>query len=402
MATNIDIFKTVAAAVNQTNTNVRIPQNDYNGFKNTVQGMTADQLAGNGLVNAFISAMLNTIGKYYLAETFITSRMGRFYRDSMEFGRFIQIAGVSPAVGMDYASEMDATTFDQFNPYLGQKPDVKSYFYQLNEKRRYAVYLNYTDFKQAFNDATWGFETFIMKTIQSAADARAIDIDNFVKETFNDVINATGSGNYKLSMKAKQKQEISGFDTTDNAALSMRTIQDAISDMIIRPSTDYNEANFMCMQRPDSLILFIRPTALNSLNTQALPFAFNAEKLSFTPSGLGASVEIFVVPDFGGLIPVDSGNTQIYPKYNAIGQWDGTYVTESGGSSPATFDHWKDPNENVQAFLCDRERLMIVNNRLESRQTMNDATLNAVYHLHDWNMFVQNQFRNAVVFTKAG
>ena len=401
MPTNIDIYKSVAAAMNQSAMVVRIPEDDYDGFKNTVQGMTAEQLSANGLINDFISTMINTVGMYYIMETGIRSRFGRFMRDTMEFGRFIQIAGVNPAVGMDYHSEMDAESFDQINPFLGQKPDVVNYFYQLNEKRRYAVFLNYMDFKQAFNNATFGFETFIMQFIESASAARSIDIDNFFKETFNDVINADGSGNIKLSMKDSQKVSIPGFDTSANASSSLNKVQNTVTDMIIRASTDYNEAGFMNMQRPDNLILFVRPEVVNMLNTQVMPFAYNADKLTFTPSGLDASIEIFVVPDFGGVYPANASNARIYPKYNALGQWDGTYVTTDGGSTTATFAKMVDPNANVLAVLCDKDRPMIVNNKLFSRQTQNDATGNGVYHLHDWNMFVQNQFRNCAVFTKA-
>lgn len=401
MAGNIDIFKTVAHAVNQTAMVTRIPENDYESFKNTVQGMTVDQLSANGLINEFIATMMNTIGRHYMEDTFIHSRFGRFYRDSMEFGRFIAVAGVAPAVGIDYVGEMEAETFDQFNPFLGQKPDAKVYYYQLNERRRYAIFLNYMDFKQAFNDATWGFQTFIMKFINSAMDGRMMDVDNFVKETFNDIINATGTGNIKLALKSTQKYTVPGFDTAADSAASLKSIQDVISNMVNKASPDFNEANFMNMQRPDRLMLFIRQDALNGLNTLAMPFVYNANKLTFEPAGLGASVEVFAMPDFGGITPQNSSNAQIYPKYNGIGQWDGTYVTTSGGSTPATFDHWADPNANVLAVLCDAERLMIVNNKLFSRQTMNDATGNSVYHLHDWNMFTQNQFRNFAVFTKA-
>ena len=401
MPTNIDIYKTVAAAMNHSAMVVRIPEDDYDGFKNTVQGMTAEQLSANGLINDFISTMINTVGMYYIMETGIRSRFGRFMRDTMEFGRFIQIAGVNPAVGMDYHSEMDAEDFNQINPFLGQKPSVVNYFYQLNEKRRYAVFLNYMDFKQAFNNATFGFETFIMQFIESTSAARSIDIDNFFKETFNDVINATGSGNIKLAMKASQKVEVDGFDTAANAASSLVAIQKVVSDMIIRPSADYNEASFMCMQRPDNLILFVRPDVINALNTQVQAFAYNADKLTFTPPGLDASIELMVVPDFGGTYPADSSNNRIYPKYNELGQWDGTYVTTDGGSTTATFAKMVDPNANVMCVLCDKERPMIVNNKLFSRQTQNDATGNGVYHLHDWNMFVQNQFRNCAVFTTA-
>lgn len=399
MAGNIDLFKTVAKAVNENAMVVRIPENDYDLFKNTVQGMTADQLAANGLINEFIAGMLNTIGRYYIMETGIHSRFGRFFRDSMEFGRFVAIAAVSPAVGIDYVGEMEADTFDQFNPHLGQKPDIKAFYYQLNERRRYAVFINYMDFKQAFNDATWGFETFIMKTINSAMEGRNIDIDNFVKETFNDVIN--GSPNIKLSLKATQKYTIPGFDSLDNATQSLKSIQDVASNMINNPSPDFNEANLIQMQRRDNLILFIRQEAINGLNTLSMPFSLNASKLVFDPAGLDTSIEVFSMPDFGGITPQNSANAQIYPKYNGIGQWDGTYVTTSGGSTAATFDHWADPNANVLAVLCDKERLMVINNKLFSRQTMNDATGNAVYHLHDWNLFTQNQFRNFAVFTKA-
>ena len=402
MPTNIEIYKTVAAAVNSSQMVERIPVDDYTGFKKTVQGMTVDQLSSNGLINDFMTTMLNTIGRAYIIETNIQSRFGRFFRDTMEFGRFIQVSGVMPAVGMDYKSEMDATDFSQINPFLGQKPEIAVRFYQLNEKRRYAVYLNYMEFKQAFDNETMGFMTMIERIINSATDARNIDVDIFCRETFNDVINATGTDAYILQLQASQRKEISGFDTSENAVSSLATIQDTVTDMIIRASTDYNEAKFMSMQRPSNLILFVRKEVINSLNTQVAPFAYNADKLTFTPSGLGADIEVFVVPDFGGVIPVDSAGTQIYPKYNEIGQWTGEYVTESGGSSPATFDHFKDNNENVLAVLCDNDRLMIVNNKLFANQVLNAATGNAVYHLHDWNAFTQNQFRNMVVFTQAG
>lgn len=65
-------------------------------------------------------------------------------------------------------------------------------------------------------------------------------------------------------------------------------------------------------------------------------------------------IPIKILDDFGGLIPYDIDNNQLYPIFDADGAVTGTYASAPGGTTSVEVDHWSQPTDyNFRALLTE-------------------------------------------------
>lgn len=361
----------------------RIPKADATNIKN-IQEVIIDD--GN-LYNEFLSTLIDRIGKTLFRDSLIRNRLAWTYTDSVEYGRFIQEIGVQLLKGYDYEMPDNGESLDPFNVL---KPDVIQAVYQTNSRRVYQVTINVDLVKRAFTSST-GVDSLISSIVSQLVKSADIDRWLSIKETFHLFITG-GSKNPNIAMLPTQKVQVAGYDTKDNAVATITKISEVMTDMGF-PRNIYNECGLTHMLNPSDLVLFIRQEALNYIDKNVLAFAFNKGNLSF---GDG-SIKIEPMDDFGGIYTTDSVDTKVSPTYSTDGKTDGMVTGFGGGVTPETAKYG-DPHANVVAVLCDKRRLMVVNNNMRQEVIWNPKGLYTNYFQHDWNTFTQSAMCNAVVF----
>lgn len=387
---DVSLFNAIREA-SSSSFQARIPKVDANNI-NTIKQQLLNT-AFQPEYNEWLSNLINRIGLTLFVDNMLYNRLAKYKMSEMTFGQYVQEISVQVVKGSDYNMPDNLGTLDPFNV---RNPDVKQLMYELNSKRMYRVTINQDLARRAFTNEG-GLSSLISMIVSQLVKGAEIDDWLSTKELFNQFINDSAN---KLPKKPAQTVTVAGIATKDDAIATITTISQTAMDMTF-PRSNYNEIGLTQMLNPTDLTMFIRQEALQYIDKNVLAFAFNRGDLNFTPNDSDGFMTIEPMDDFGGLYPVDADGNKLFPIYDADGQTTGTYAATAGGTTAVDVANWVDPNAKVIAVLCDRRRLMIVNNNLRQEQIWNPRGLYTNMFLHNWNLFAMSGARNACIFQTA-
>lgn len=391
VATNIEIYNAIRTKLDGT-FQTRLPKADANNIKTIGEMLVADDFQTEK--NQFFSALLNRIGKTIFHNTNLSNRLAWTYTDPMTYGAFIQQIAVDIVQAEDY--DMDDEMLS--NPFGISKPDVTAYYYEINSRRKYRVTINNDMIRTAFTSDE-GLSTLVAQIINKIHQSAEVDRWFSIKETFQKLF-----GSDKL--QSTQKYQVAGYDTADNLKSTIKLISTIAMDMTF-PSRKYNEAKLMNMTNASDLVLFIRQDILQDIDKDVLAYAFNPERMGFTN---GETIRIEPMDNFGGLTkitsianPSDTTALKYYEKADGVSKVSKPYAYNTTKSKTlATGEYTQDipaeDTKDVIAVLCEKGRIMSVNNLSRFESIFNPAGLYDNYFLHDWNIFVQSGMHNCVIF----
>lgn len=134
----------------------------------------------------------------------------------------------------------------------------------------------------------------------------------------------------------------------------------------------YNSMEFKHTVAPDRQRLYLVDTFANAL-VDFLKLDHYMGDVNYADIAGSLSqflgIPIKILDDFGGLIPFDEDNAELYPIFDADGAVTGTYAAASGGTTAVDVDHWGQPTAyNFRALLTEDDfgNVFPVNDNLQT------------------------------------
>ncbi len=110
----------------------------------------------------------------------------------------------------------------------------------------------------------------------------------------------------------------------------------------------YNVMGFPHTVTPERMRLYLRPRAANKI-VDFLKLDHNMGDQNFAYSDIAGNISNYlgvptrILNDFGGMIPMDSGNARLFPIFDADGAVTGTYAATQGGTTSVPVASWAYP-----------------------------------------------------------
>lgn len=385
MANNVEIFNSVRDLTSNSFKS-RIPKADSNNM--TEIGMLLTKDAYTADFNEWLTQAINRIGLVLIHNAEIKNRLGRFVYGTMEFGDAIEELMTQVIKGEDYNA--GTTSVD---PFRITNPDVKAYYHKVNSRRVYRVTTYPDRAKRAFTSPD-GLQTLISQIVSQLYSGAELDDWLSMKNVFN----------VFLDKEADNYATVNVTDVTDEQTAKdfVTSIKNTITAQTF-PTSAYNISGTTKMIDPADLTIFVRADLLNYIDVNVLASAYNRSDLSFTPNGSSGQVKIEPVDNFGGLYPVDSSGSQLYPLYDGYGKQTGKYTNTqiiSSAQPIVEVNKWVDPHADVLAIMCE-DRFPIITRQLERADSIwNPEGLYWNNFLHRWSQYGYSGFMNCVVIKK--
>lgn len=311
------------------------------------------------LQNAFLSALVNRIGRVIITSRLYENPWASFKKGLLEYGETVEEIFVNIAKPHQFDPEVAETEI-----FKREIPDVRAAFHTMNYQKFYKTTVSNDQLRQAF--LSWQGITDLIGKIIDALYTSA-NYDEFI--TMKYLISRTAlDGNiYPSSLPAV---------TAENANSIVSSIK-GISNVLEFMSTDYNMAGVATYtdKRFQYLILNAKFSAV--IDVESLARAFNLSYVDF----------------MGRAIMVDSfrPNATEILRMNELYADDPTYV-------PFT-DAELNQLDNVPAVLVDESWFMIFDNYYNMTEQYNGQGLYWNYWYHVWKTFSVSPFSNAILFT---
>lgn len=266
------------------------------------------------------------------------------------FGGFVRAMSIGPALPIDpptFANGSDP------NNGMIMKPNIAATYHPLKVRLEFF---------------TTQFNTQLRETVNNIDELSAI-----LAGTLNSLVSGANDTSFRLrkelfykfysELSASLKTSLTNTSlpatiaSKDDAIKAVNTIRNYITEFMFGTG-DYSALNFKHIVTPDRARLYVTSTFANALvdylkldhNMGDGPnYANIAGNLS-----LYLGVPTKILNDFGGKIPYDSNDAQLYPIYTADGMITGTYAATEGGTTVVAVDHWGDAADyNFRAVLTE-------------------------------------------------
>lgn len=343
-------------------------QSEYPNFANNTAKATADLFSERGwemlksrpdnLIDDFFNLSIRTVLQFVkIAEVKNPlSESGLVEYFSTPMGGLLQriYVGTMKPISPRFLNLQDGTSVD---PYVIRKnKNISESFARQSYAFQNILTLSEYDKKTIFLDAN-GMGQFLSGIIAQLQNSYTVQEYNNVMECLSHMIDST-----TYPLKDTQKLTVVMADkenpTNDELLTFINGMKDLASSMEVVPSTGaYNAASFESVARPTDMVMLVRPTVLNRIQTQLTVGAFNPDMLTLP-------FKIQAVANFGGLIPYKEAafTTPLYPVYDAkfgdvIGYNEAEDQTEVTVQEKDVF--WKDPHEDVIAVIAQKGAIFI-------------------------------------------
>lgn len=309
------------------------------------------------LQNAFMSALVNRIGRVILTSKMYSNPWSMFKKGMLEYGETIEEIFVNLAKPHQYDEDVAENEV-----FKREKPDVRATFHSMNFQKFYKTTVNQDQLKQAF--LSWQGITDLIAKIIDALYTGA-NYDEFITMKYM-LGRAALSGNIK-------PVTIPTVNTT-NAKSIISTIK-GISNNLEYLKTDFNEAKVSTHTQKADQFIILNSEFEAMIDVEVLASAFNMSKAEFMGNRVG--VDSFA--------DVDSARLSILFKD------DPTYVPFSTDEINLL--------KTIPAIIVDRDWFMIFDNMQNMTEQYNGEGLYWNYWYHTWKTFSASPFCNAVIFT---
>lgn len=358
--------KNLTATSAQIFNNVRANLGEY--FQSIVPMANADMgnsrdigaviMANPELSNAFLSALINRIGRVVLTSKEYSNPWADFKKGLMEYGETVEEIFVNIA---------EPHTFDpveaQDTVFKRTIPDVKSAFHTMNYQKHYDVTISNDQLRQAFLSSN-GITDLIAKIIDSLYTSA--NYDEFITMKY-----LLGRQALKGAIKETQIPEL-----TAGADDIMEVIKATSNDLEFLRD-DYNIAQVSTSTQKEDQYLIMNTKFNAKMDVKVLAMAFNMEKAEF----LGHQV---LVDSFGF-------NSKELQRLDLLFDGESNYqkITE-------------EENKILKAIPCmliDRDFFMVFDNFNNMTEQYNGKGLYWNYWYHVWKTFSISPFANATLFS---
>lgn len=355
-ATSADIFNSVRNGLGE-------------HFKSVVPMASADMgnsrdigsviLSNPELSNAFLSALVNRIGRVILSSKEYTNPWEGFKKGLMEYGETIEEIFVNIAEPHNYDPiSAEETVFKR------TIPDVKSAFHTMNYQKHYDTTVQDEDLRQAFLSSE-GISDLIAKIIDALYTGA--NFDEFITMKYL-IARQALKGNIKPTI-------IPNVDAT-NAKTIVSTIK-GVSNSLEFLKDEYNVAQVLQTSKKDDQFLIMNSEFDAVIDVEVLASSFNMDKAQF----------------MGHRVPVDSFsfNKKELQRLDLLFADDRNY-------QPITTEE-NTLLKTIPSVLVDREWFMVFDNLNRMTEQFNGKGMYWNYWYHVWKTFSISPFANATMFT---
>lgn len=310
------------------------------------------------LSNAFLSALVNRIGRVILSSREYSNPWARFKKGLMEYGETVEEIFVNIANPNNFNPEDAENTL-----FKRTIPDVRSTFHVMNYQKHYDTTVSNDQLRQAFLSAS-GITDLISKIIDSLYTSA--NYDEFI------------SMKYVIAMQIL-KGGMTNVNIPDNTAPAediMEVIK-ATSDSLEFLTDEYNYAGVSTSSTKNEQFLILNPKFNAKMDVKVLANAFNMDKAEF----LGHQV---LVNSFG----FDKKELE---RLDLLFGSDLNYHPIDSAENEML--------KNVPCVLVDANYFMVFDNYNNMTEQYNGKGLYWNYFYHVWKTFSSSPFANSVLFS---
>ena len=311
------------------------------------------------LQNAFLSALVNRIGKVIIISKSYQNPWASFKKGLLEYGETVEELFVNIAKPFQFDPNTAETEV-----FKREIPDVRAAFHTMNYQKFYKVTISNDQLRQAF--LSWNGITDLIGRIIDSLYTGA-NYDEFLTMKYMIARMALNGNMYPVNIPAVSAEN----------AKSIVTKIKGISNNLEFMSTAYNAAgvNTYTDKRDQYIILNAEFDA--TIDVEVLASAFNMDKAEF----------------MGRRIVVDSFSALDNARLSELFAEDAGYIEITPEEKTAL--------SNIPAILVDKEWFMIFDNYYNMTEQYNGQGLYWNYWYHVWKTFSTSPFANALVFTTA-
>lgn len=314
-------------------------------------------LNNDGLMNEFLSALINRIGMVWISSKYYTNPWAFMKKGLLELGEIVEDIFVSLCQPHIYNPQKAETTVFQ-----REIPNVEAVFHKMNIQIFYKQTIQNDSLRQAF--VTWqGVTGLIARIVEAMYSSLAYDEFLLTKYLIAYAINNGDMG-------------ISTINTpTDETGyrMAVSTIK-SISNLFVFMSNKYNAAGIDNYSDKDDQYVIINSKFDASMAVEVLATSFNQDKADL----------------MGRIILVDDFSTFNMTRLK--------FILKNNPVLPVLTDSQLSELKNVPAVLIDRDWFMLFDVLLKMTDIYNNEGLYWNYTLHTWKIMSYSPFQNAVAF----
>ena len=316
--------------------------------------------------NAFMSELVNRIGKVMVDTKMYTNSLKRFKRGMLEVGEMVENVWVGLVSPEGYTHSV--TTPGDL--YKTNKPDCKVTFHPVNSKLFYEVTTNESELQMAFTSTTGAYD-LVARIVSRLTDSS--EWDEFIK--FKYVIARA------ILENAGAVKKISTLNATNSDAIltSMKTVSNEMEYM----NTTYDIAAVPTHTPKENQVFVVSAAASAVFDVNSLASAFNLSYKDFMGQRQAINTFGFSAIEIERLntIMTETAAQGLVPNY--------TPFTEAE----------LDELEGVKAAIIDEDFFMIFDRLIQTEAVYDARHLNTNNYLHIWQVLSYNPFANSVFFS---
>lgn len=325
----------------------------------SLRGIGEIMMAYQPLQNAFLSALVNRIGRVIITSRLYENPWAGFKKGLLEYGETIEEIFVNLAKPYQY----DPTVAEN-EVFKRRIPDVRAAFHSMNYQKFYPTTVSNDQLRQAF--LSWqGITDLIGKVIEQVYTGA--NYDEFLVMKYMIAQVALKGEIYPVSIPTV---------TAENAR-SVTTSMVAQARKLSYMSNLYNHAGVKTYTDPNSLYMILTTDIESIFDVEVLAMSFNMNKAELIGRQIG--VDGFGVIDEERLAEIFADD----PYTNYV---------------PFT-EEQKTALSSIAGLMVDESWFMIFDNYYNMTEIYNPQGLYWNYFYHVWKTFSISPFSNAVLFT---
>ena len=251
----------------------RIPNPAISSYASVVNSLFAPM--NNDLFNEFSGLLNGLIGTYVESKLF-ENPLAVLKKPATQWGNSER------HVAIKYL-QAHAGRFDDETLLKCEQPEFVEWFYSVTEPRRYEFSWSRQELARAFAADGYGYDDLLAGTISQMLSSANYDEMQIMLQMFAEADARIDGGLYRYNLSAMPSDEA----TAKELLKGIRTV----AGQMKFPTMMYNHIDVPVHENGDTLVLFITPEAMASLDVDALSAVFQLDKAE-------VQYRIIMVPEF--------------------------------------------------------------------------------------------------------
>lgn len=317
-------------------------------------------------MNAFISTLVNRIGRVMISSRLYENPWAAFKRGYLEYGETIEEIFVNLMNAHQYDPEEA-----QYTVFKREKPDVRAVYHTLNYQKFYKVTTNEAMLRQAFLSFE-GVNDLITKIIEQLYTSA--NFDEFLMMKYTILTNAMNGRMYPQEIDALPSPPTS--TATNAIVVQLKNLSEQLTFM----NDKYNFAGVATYSDKEYQYFILNSEFLAAIDVETLARAFNLDKVTL----MGHTVVV---------------NTFSFTPLEEKRVLNLLYPDEATRPNALFTDAQKALIATIPGVVVDQNWFMIFDNLQEMRTQPNNEGLEWQHWLHVWKTFSTSPFTTAIVLT---